>query len=101
MKKIVLLSMMVMLSGCVDLLPFGGTDSVSSSAQGKMNTCLMSEAQSRFQAGTLFNDTIPATAKSLVSTCMKKLALQSVGISEESQSTAENIIENLKNLSAN
>ena len=100
MKKLFLFSIITLLAGCADLMSFSGAD-VSSSAQSKMNACLMSEAQSRFQAGTLFNDTVSATAKSMVGTCMKKLALQSVGISEESQSTAESIITNLKNLSAN
>lgn len=101
MKKFFLISSVIALMGCADLLNFSGSDSVSTSAQGKMNTCLMSEAQSRFQAGTLFNDTVSATAKSMVGTCMQKLALQSVGISEESQSAAESIITNLKNLSTN
>lgn len=37
-----------------------------------------------------------STADELVSVCMRKLALQSMGISEESQSTAQSIIQNLK-----
>ena len=58
---------------------------------------MVNEANSKFQAGTLFVQGISATADEIVNDCIKKLALQSAGISEESQSTAETIISNLKN----
>ena len=48
----------------------------------------------------IFNDTIYNTAKDLASTCAKKLALESMGINQQSQSDAVNIINNLKNMSA-
>ena len=59
---------------------------------------MVSEANAKFQAGTLLTKGISATADEIVNTCIKKLALQSAGISEESQSTAESIITNLKNM---
>ena len=52
---------------------------------------------SQMAAGTLFTQGISATAKELVGTCTKKLALESAGISEESQSMATSIIQNLQN----
>ena len=61
---------------------------------------MVSEAQSRLQAGTLFNNSISATADELVSVCTKKLALQSLGISDEAKSSAETIISSLKSMSA-
>jgi hypothetical protein len=100
MKKIFLLMAVTMIVGCAEVsnyLPSGGDNS---SARAKMQSCMLSDAQSRLQAGTLFNDTIYNTAKDLASTCAKKLALESMGISQQSQSDAVNIINNLKNMSA-
>ena len=59
---------------------------------------MVSEANNKFQAGTLFSSSVSVTADEIVNTCIKKLALQSAGISEESQSTAQTIITNLKNM---
>ena len=96
MKKLTVLALVVALAACSELSSFTGT-TAGDSTQAKMRSCMVNEATSRYQAGTLFTNSIKETASNLVSTCMKKLALQSVGISEESQSTAESIISNLKN----
>ncbi len=85
-----------LLSACADLSSYTSIDS-NASAKTKMRACIISEANSKFQSGTLFNKSVSATADELVNICLKKLALQSVGISEESQTTAESIINNLKN----
>ena len=50
---------------------------------------------------TLFVNNVSETSKDITNTCLKKLALQAAGISEESQTAAENIINNLKTLSNN
>jgi len=103
MNKITCIAMAFLLAGCSQLSQFTGgsnTRTADSGVRAKMQSCLMSEAQSRFQAGTLFTNSISATADDLVSTCTQKLALQSLGISSESKTAAENIITNLKNLSA-
>ena len=63
-----------------------------------MRACMVAEANSRLQAGTLFSQGISATADEIVEACLKKLALESAGISSESQSTAQSIIQSLKNL---
>lgn len=96
MKKIALLGIMLMLSGCEHLTSM--QTGANTSVKGKMQSCLMTEAQSRLQAGSLFNNTVTATAKDMVGVCMKRLALESAGISQESQTTAENIITNLQAL---
>lgn len=102
MNKFTFIALTCLLAGCSQLSQFTGSNggTADSGVRAKMQSCLMSEAQSRFQAGTLFTNSISATADELVSTCTKKLALQSLGISSESKTAAENIITNLKNMSA-
>jgi hypothetical protein len=100
MKKVLLCTALLLLSACSDLSSYTTTDS-NASAKTKMRACMMSEANSKFQAGTLFTNGLSETSDELVSTCVQKLALQSAGISEESQSTAQSIIQNLKTLSGN
>ena len=99
MKKALLLSLML-LSGCAELSQYATADS-NASAKTKMRACLVSEANSKLQAGTLFTNSISVTSEELVNVCLQKLALESAGISQESQSTASSIIQSLKNLSAN
>lgn len=82
---------------CADISKYSTADS-NASAKTRMRACMVSEANAKFQSGTLFTNTISATADEIVNTCIKKLALQSAGISSESQSTAETIISNLKNM---
>ena len=80
MKKIFILgAALVLMAGCADLSKYTAVDS-NASAKTRMRACMVSEADE------------------IVNTCIKKLALQSAGISEESQSTAESIITNLKNM---
>ncbi|MBR2299907.1 MAG: hypothetical protein IJ870_04980 [Alphaproteobacteria bacterium] len=98
MKKSLLLAGVVLLAACSQISGVSNNGSADSS-QAKMKACLLTEANSRYQAGTLFTSGIKETATDLVKTCMKKLALESAGISSESQSTAESIISNLKSLS--
>lgn len=97
MKKIFLPAMLAVLFGCADLSKYTTVDS-NASAKTKMRACMVSEANNKFQAGTLFSSSVSVTADEIVNTCIKKLALQSAGISEESQSTAQTIITNLKNM---
>lgn len=88
---------LAVLCGCSDVSKYTTVDS-NASVKTKMRACMVSEANAKFQAGTLFTNTVSATADEIVNTCIKKLALQSAGISSESQSTAETIIGNLKNM---
>lgn len=94
MKKLILFGAL-MLSACAQNM----TVDANASTQTRMKTCMLSEANTRFQAGTLFTQSVKVTADDIVNTCLKKLALQAAGIDEESQSTAQSIIQNLKNLS--
>ena len=96
MKKVILCGAFALLAGCADISQYTNVDS-NASMKTRMKACMISEANSKFQAGTLFTNSISVTADEIVNTCIKKLALQSAGISAESQSTAETIISNLKN----
>lgn len=100
MKKLCILGAALLLASCADLSNYTSVDS-NASSKAKMKACMISEANNKFQAGTLFTNTLSATADELVSICLKKLALQAAGISEESQSTAQTIISNLKNMGVN
>ena len=104
MKKLAILSLICVLSACGETSANNGflsaltaTDANSSVRQ-KMQSCMVSEAQSKFQAGTLFTKGLSETADELVSTCAKKLALQAAGISDDTRTAAENIITGMKNL---
>lgn len=96
MKKAVLLTLLFLTACSGDLSQYTSASS-DASAKTRMRACLVSEANTRFQAGTLFTQGVSATSEDMVDTCLQKLTLQSAGISEESQSTAATIIQNLKN----
>ena len=98
MKKMLLLALLV-LSACAELSQYATADS-NASAKTKMRACLVSEANARLQDGTLLAKSVSVTSDELVSVCLKKLALETAGITEESQSTALTVIQNLKNLSS-
>lgn len=83
-------------NGGFDLSKYTTVDA-NSSVKTRLRACLVSEANTKFQNGTLFTNGLTATAQELSNTCIKKLALQSAGVSAESQSMASTIIQNLQN----
>ncbi|MBQ9271270.1 MAG: hypothetical protein IJ218_03285 [Alphaproteobacteria bacterium] len=103
MKKFAILGIALAITACSESSSGGflsgltATDANSSVRQ-KMQACMLTEAQNKLQAGTLFSQGLSATADELVATCAKKLALQSVGITDENKSAAEGIINSLKGL---
>ena len=103
MKKLAILSMMLAVAACSDSSSGGFLSSLTatdanSSVRQKMQACMLTEAQNKLQAGTLFTQGLSATADELVATCAKKLALQSVGITDENKTAAEGIINSLRNM---
>ena len=96
MKKNLFCAALLLLTGCTDTSRYTSVDA-NASVKTRMRACLVSEATAKFQAGTLFTQGLSATSDELVNICLRKLALQSAGISEESQSTAQSIIQNLRN----
>lgn len=100
MKKLLVLSAMLLTVACADFdITKYTTADANASIKTRMRACLVSEANTKFQNGTLFASTISATSDEMVSTCTKKLACESAGISSESQTMASNIIQNLQNMS--
>ena len=99
-KLFAVLAVATALSACssdgFDLSKFMTADA-NASVKTRLRACLVSEANTKFQNGTLFSKGISATADELTNTCIQKLALQSAGISSESQSMASTIIQNLQN----
>ena len=100
MKKVYLLAAALLLSACENISQYT-TVSADATPRQKMQACMLNEANRRLYNGTLFVNTVSETSKDITNTCLKKLALQAAGISEESQTAAENIINNLKTLSNN
>ena len=97
MKKLFsIIAMTMALTACegVDLTPYT-TASTSDSVRVRMRACMLSEAQSKMQAGTLMASGFKAEVDSLSKTCVRKLALQSAGIDEEAASTATSVLNNL------
>lgn len=99
MKKFTFIAMFAFLSACSQMSQMQ-SGSADSGVSVKMRACLMSEANTRYQAGTLFTNSVKSTATELIKTCMKNLALESTGITPQTQSAAEGIITNLKNLAS-
>ena len=99
-KFFAVLAVAGVLSACssdgFDLSKYTTVDA-NASVKTRLRACLISEANTKFQNGTLFAHGLTATADELSNTCIKKLALQSAGISGESQSMASTIIQNLQN----
>ena len=100
-KLFAVLAVVTALSACssdggFDLSKFATADA-NAPVKTRLRACLVSEANAKFQNGTLFAKGITATADELTNTCVQKLALQSAGITSESQSMASTIIQNLQN----
>lgn len=98
MKKVYLLATALLLSSCENISQYTAVSSDATPRQ-KMQACMLNEANNRLYNGTLFVNTVTETSKDITNTCLRKLALQAAGISEESQTAAVNIINNLKTLS--
>lgn len=96
MKNALILAVAALLAGCAQLTS-QSTDT-NTSIRARMQSCMVLEAQNKLQAGTLFTNSLSATADELVSTCAQKLALQSLGVPQEAKSNAESIITNLQNI---
>lgn len=94
---IITAGLFAVLAACSNLSKYTTADA-NASAKTKMRTCMLQEANSKFQAGTLFAKGLTATANELVTTCAKKLAIESTGITSENQTLAKNIIANFQNM---
>lgn len=100
MMKKIFLAAFLLLGACENISQYT-TASADATPRQKMQACMLNEANNRLYNGTLFVNTVSVTSQDIANTCIRKLALQAAGISEESQTAATNIINNLKTLSGN
>ncbi len=87
------------LAGCSELSTLvPSSDKTPLTTQGQLNSCMLTEANDRLQAGTLFTSGlgIRETAKDIAGVCIKKLALQKAGLDTQAVTQATNILNSLK-----
>ena len=92
MKKGMILTAMLLLTGCAV-----GEANTSNTA---LNVCLTQKANSAIQDGTAFTTPIKTLAQNISSACLKKLALEKAGLSEESLTAATNVLTALKQVNS-
>ncbi len=90
MKKYLILAAVLGLAACDTL------SALQSSEMSNLNSCMMTEAQTRLTNGTLFASGVMATAKDISQGCIKKLALQKAGLDETALNSATTIINSLR-----
>ncbi len=87
----------IVVSGCSDLSTLMSSgDKTPATTQGRLNSCMLTEANDRLAAGTLFVSGVRETARDIASTCVKKLALESAGLDTQAVTNATNILNSLK-----
>ncbi len=90
MKKYLILAAVLGLAACDTL------SALQSPEMSNLNSCMMTEAQSRLSNGTLFASGVMATAKDISQGCIKKLALQKAGLDDTALNSATTIINSLR-----
>lgn len=68
------------------------TETLSLEQKSALKTCLMNESLAAVQNGTAFTADLSDLAQTIAKSCVKKQALQNLGIDEESASWAQNIL---------
>ena len=61
-----------------------------------LNVCLTQKANAAIQDGTAFTTPVKTLAKDISTACLKQLALEKAGLSEESLTAATNVLAALK-----
>ena len=88
MKKLILFSTVLFLTGCA-----ATTANTSNTA---LNVCLTQKANAAIQDGSAFTTPVKTLAQNISTACLKQLALQKAGLSEESLTAATNVLTALK-----
>jgi len=92
MRKLFVIGLALALSAC------GSTANTSNAS---LNTCLTQKAYATLNDGTLFTTEIKTLAKNISTACLKQLALEKSGLSEESITAATNVLTALKAAKSN
>ena len=99
MKKLALISCLV-LGACAQLGigSTGDANAVPATTQAKLKACILEQAAAKVQDGSAFTAGLQATASAISSDCLKKLALESVGLDTQATSEATNALSSLMSL---
>ena len=88
MKKIILCGALAsMLCAC---------QQTADTSNASLNACLTAKAYAAVNDGSAFTTDIKTTAKNISSSCLKELALQKSGLSEEALTATTNLLTALK-----
>ena len=88
MKKILIPMAALLLTACA-----ANEANTSNTA---LNVCLTQKANAAIQDGTAFTTPLKTLAQNISTDCLKKLALDKAGLSEESLTAATNVLAALK-----
>ncbi|MBQ4471725.1 MAG: hypothetical protein II942_00545 [Alphaproteobacteria bacterium] len=87
MRTLLVVTTALMLAAC------SGTANTSNAS---LNTCLTQKAYATLQDGSLMTTDVKTLAKNISTACLKQLALEKSGMSEESLTAATNVLTALK-----
>ena len=87
MRKLLVVGLAVALAGC------SGTANTSNAS---LSTCLTQKAYAALNDGSLMTTEIKTLAKNISAACLKQLALEKSGLSEESVAAATNVLTALR-----
>ena len=88
MKKLISLTTVLLLVGCAT--------SGANTSNTALNVCLTTKANAAIQNGSAFTTPIKTLAQNISTACLKQLALEKAGLSEESLTAATNLLTLLK-----
>lgn len=88
LKKTLTLTALLFIAGCASQ-----TANTSNTA---LNVCLTAKANAAIQDGTAFTTPVKTLAKNISTECLKQLALEKTGLSEEAVTATVNVLNALK-----
>lgn len=86
-----ILALLVIITGCSQLESYTQVGS-NATTQEKFRACAITEATTKLQNGTLFNQTFTSTKDEIVDTCMKKIAYDAIGFDSEASQIADSVL---------
>ncbi|MBQ9090568.1 MAG: hypothetical protein IJY58_05930 [Alphaproteobacteria bacterium] len=73
-----------------------GTDVAQVSTMTKLQPCLTEKAMQSLTDGSLYTNGLTATAKTIANSCLKSMAMERLGIDEQTTQLATTILSGLK-----
>ena len=80
----------------VTALALTACNSAANTSNASLNICLTQKASATLNDGTLFTTDLTTLAKNISAACLKQLALEKSGLSQESLTAATNVLTALK-----